>query len=129
MNNKVVFDSSAFIALLAKEPGVEIVKRHLRNGIISSVNVAEVWKYCIDKQGLTTQECKSLIRMSGIKIIDHDANQALISAEIYPKTKEYGLSLGDRSCIALAIDKESSILTCDKIWSKVDLGVEFLMAR
>ena len=39
----------------------------------------------------------------GLVILDFDEKQALIAADIYPKTKEYGLSLGDRACIALAI--------------------------
>ena len=39
------------------------------------------------------------------------------------------LWLGDRGCIALAMFKNYPILTCDKIWQKVDLNVEFIMAR
>lgn len=129
MNNKIIFDSSALIALLAKEKGFEVIKRHLRNAIISSVNIAEVYKYCVDKQNLTIEECKSMMKISGIKIIDFNDEQALVSADIYPKTKEYGLSLGDRACISLAIIMNSCILTCDKIWEKVDLGVQYIIVR
>lgn len=129
MNNKIIFDASAFIALLAKEKGFEVIKRHLKNAIISSVNIAEVYKYCIDKQNLTADECKNIMGISGIKIIDFDEKQALIAADIYPKTKGYGLSLGDRACIALAIEKKHPILTCDKIWEKINLDVKFIMVR
>ena len=93
MNNKIIFDASVVIALLAKEKGFEVIKRHLKNAIISSVNISEVYKYCIDKQNLTADECKNIMGISGIKIIDFDEKQALIAADIYPKTKEYGLSL------------------------------------
>ena len=129
MNNKIIFDASAVIALLAKEKGFEVIKRHLKNAIISSVNISEVYKYCIDKQNLTADECKNIMGISGIKIIDFDEKQALIAADIYPKNKEYGLSLGDRACIALATEKKYPILTCDKIWEKINLDVKFIMVR
>ena len=129
MNNKIIFDASAVVALLAKEKGFEVIKRHLKNAIISSVNISEVYKYCIDKQNLAADECKNIMGISGIKIIDFDEKQALIAADIYPKTKEYGLSLGDRACIALAIEKKYPILTCDKIWEKINLDVKFIMVR
>jgi len=129
MNSKIVFDSSALIALFAKEKGFEVIKQHLKNAIISSVNIAEVYKYCIDVQNLTEDECNDIVNISGVKIIEFDQKQALTTAQIYPKTKKYGLSLGDRACIALAIEKECSVLTCDKIWEKVHIDVEFIMAR
>jgi len=129
MTNKIVFDSSALIMLFAKEPGYESVKHNLKYAIISSVNIAEVYKYCIEVQNLAEDDCRCLIKLSGIKIIDFCEEQALISARIIKKTKQHGLSLGDRGCIALAMFKNHSILTCDKIWQKVDLDVEFIMAR
>ena len=129
MANKIVFDSSALIMLFAKEPGYESVRQNLKHAIISSVNIAEVYKYCIAVQNLTEDDCRNLIKLSGIKIIDFCEEQALITAKIIKQTKEYGLSLGDRGCIALAMFKNYPVLTCDKIWLKVDLDVEFIMAR
>ena len=129
MNNKIIFDASAVIALLAKEKGFEVIKRHLKNAIISSVNISEVYKYCIEVQKLTKDEALLLITLSDIKIVDFNEEQALITAEIVIKTKKYGISLADRACIALAILKNTSIITCDKIWQKFDIGIEFIIAR
>lgn len=129
MANKIVFDSSALIMLFAKEPGYESVRQNLKHAIISSVNIAEVYKYCIAVQNLTEDDCRNLIKLSGIKIIDFCEEQALLTAKIIKQTKEYGLSLGDRGCIALAMFKNYPILTCDKIWQKIDLDVDFRMAR
>ena len=129
MVSKIVFDSSALIMLFAKEKGYEIIKQHMKNAIISSVNIAEVYKYCIEVQNLSEEDCRNLIKLSGIKIIEFCEEQALITAKIIKKTKQYGLSLGDRACIALAMLKNYPVLTCDKIWQKVDLDIEFIMAR
>jgi PIN domain nuclease of toxin-antitoxin system len=127
--NKMVFDSSALIMLFAKEPGYEEVRQYMRYAVISSINIAEVYKYCIEVQNLTEDDCRDLIKLSGIKIIDFCEEQALITAKIIKQTRQYGLSLGDRGCIALAIQKNYSILTCDKIWQKVDLNVKCVMVR
>lgn len=129
MANKIVFDSSVLIMLFAKEAGYEIVKQHMKHAIISSVNIAEVYKYCMEVQNLTEEDCRTLIKLSGIKVIEFCEEQALITAKIIKKTKQYGLSLGDRACIALAMLKNYPVLTCDKIWGKVDLDIEFVMAR
>lgn len=43
--SKVVFDASAIIALFAKEKGYKLIKNHLKDAIISSVNIAEVYKW------------------------------------------------------------------------------------
>lgn len=127
--SKVVFDASALIVLFAKEKGYELIKTHLKDAIISSINIAEVYKYCIEVQNLTKDEANSLIKLADIKIVDFSQEQALITAELVHKTKQYGLSLGDRACIALAMLKNHPVLTCDKIWQKVDVGLEFIMAR
>ena len=129
MANKIVFDSSGLIVLFAKELGYESIRHYMKSAIISSVNIAEVYKYCIEAQNLIEDDCRDLIKLSGIKIIDFCEEQALITAKIIKQTKQYGLSLGDRSCIALAMFKDYPVLTCDKIWQKVDLGIEFIMAR
>lgn len=127
--DKIVFDASALIALFAKEQGYQLIKQHMKNGVISSVNIAEVYKYCIETQNLSEEDAKMLIQLSDIKIIDFCSAQALISAKIYHKTKAYGISLGDRACLSLAILKHCPIITCDKIWQKLDLEIEFILAR
>ena len=100
---------------------------------LESITVLKTCKFqlhfCIEVQNLTEDDCRNLIKLSGIKIIDFCEEQALITAKIIKQTKQYGLSLGDRGCIALAMFKNYTILTCDKIWQKVDLNVEFIMER
>ena len=126
-SDKIVFDSSALIMLFAKEPGYEKVREYLRHSVISSVNIAEIYKYCIEMQGLSEDDCRSLIHLTGIKIIDFCEEQALISARITEETKKHDLSLGDRACIALGVFKNYKILTCNKIWGKVKVDAKFIM--
>lgn len=127
--SKIVFDSSALIALLGKEKGHDFIEEHIKDAIISTVNVAEVYKYCVENEGLSEDNINNLMKMLDVKIVDFCNEQALISASLINETKKYGLSLGDRACIALAIHGNHSIITCDRVWKNLNVGIEFMLAR
>lgn len=59
MTNKIVFDSSAILALLNEEPGKEIVSENLDRAVVSTVNIVEVATVLIRK-GLNSEESRSL---------------------------------------------------------------------
>ena len=46
-----------------------------------------------------------------------------------PAARQDGLSLGDRACLALAMRERSRVLTADRAWSDLDLGVELALIR
>jgi PIN domain nuclease of toxin-antitoxin system len=54
---------------------------------------------------------------------------ARIAAELILVTKPYGLSLGDRACLALAIDRNATVYTTDKVWKNLSLGIEIELIR
>ena len=49
--------------------------------------------------------------------------QARLSAALDEKTRPFGLSLGDRACLALGVFTGLPILTANGDWAKVDLKV------
>lgn len=113
--NRKVLDSSAILAVLLAEPGSEIVAPLLADALVSTVNVAEVFSKLIEKK-LLTETTKSDFQRLGLEIVDYDFKQAMKAAELRPLTKHLGLSLGDRSCLALAILREASAVTADRDW-------------
>jgi hypothetical protein len=44
-------------------------------------------------------------------------------------TQEYGLSLGDRSCLAAGIVMDAKVSTADTAWAKLNLGIEIHLIR
>jgi len=54
---------------------------------------------------------------------------AVITAKLRPLTKPLGLSLGDRTCLALAIDRECPVMTADRNWAKLNIGVPIQLIR
>jgi PIN domain nuclease of toxin-antitoxin system len=44
-------------------------------------------------------------------------------------SRRAGLSFGDRACLALALIHGLPVLTADRAWAKVDVGVEVRLIR
>jgi len=117
MNNRVL-DSSAILAVFLKEPGSEIVEPLLEGSLVSCVNVAEVFSKLIEKGLLTDTTATDFLQL-GLEIVEYDFEQAMKAAELRLLTRHLGLSLGDRSCIALAILRNATAVTADKDWKRL----------
>jgi len=132
MTNKIILDASCVIALINKEKGHEIVEKHLEKAIISTVNFAEVITVVnreLFKTETEREEGLNLISETLPEVIDFNYEQAIICAGLDSITKKYGLSLGDRACLALAKYKNLPVLTADKSWEKLKLGVKIKLIR
>jgi PIN domain nuclease of toxin-antitoxin system len=123
-----VLDASAVLALLASEPGTEQVQKSLGSAVMSAVNLAEVLAKLGDR-GVSEAE-QRLIRMSlDIEVRSFDEASAWRASRLRGATKSQGLSIGDRACLALALDEGLPALTTDRAWSKLDVGVEVRTLR
>ncbi|MGO9959663.1 MAG: twitching motility protein PilT [Solirubrobacteraceae bacterium] len=54
---------------------------------------------------------------------------ALAAAALFPKTTTKGLSLGDRSCLALAQRLGAPALTAEHVWAELELDIEVQLIR
>ncbi|MDF3047554.1 MAG: hypothetical protein K0R73_672 [Candidatus Midichloriaceae bacterium] len=118
---KVILDASALIALLNGEIGSTMVEEVISNSIMSAVNASEVAKFLIDRRGYSQQEAQDVIEKLVSDIMAFSGEQAYVAASIYTETKSFGLSMGDRACLALSKVTSYPIYTADKIWDKVQL--------
>src|SRR5262245_6031908 len=116
--NRYVLDASALLTVLNFETGAEKVTAILDRSLISSVNAAEVLSKLADR-GIPLKAVIEDFESLGLEIIDFDLAQAVIAAELRPKTKTLGLSLGDRSCLALALRENAVAITADRNWGKI----------
>ncbi len=123
-----LLDASAVLAVINEEPGGEIVTEALSGAAISAVNYAEVISKLTD-YGLTGDEVREAADSLDIPVIPFDAEAALVSGLMRAATRHKGLSLGDRACLAQGRISGEPVLTADRAWNGLDLGVEIRLIR
>ena len=124
----LVLDASALLAYLQREPGAASVRAALGSACMSTVN----WTEVIQKAAGSENEAAELqtdLESLGLALEPFSASQAGIAGTLREPTMELGLSLGDRACLALALDKGESILTADRIWERLRLGIRIEVIR
>ena len=120
---RVVLDASAVLAFVHREPGAEDVAEVLVASVISSVNLTEVVSKLFDK-GMSKTDIKEVIDDLPIEVATFDREMAFKDGEMRNTTRVYGLSLGDRACLALAERDELAAMTADRAWADLDIGIE-----
>ncbi|MFI0399342.1 MAG: type II toxin-antitoxin system VapC family toxin [Thiolinea sp.] len=128
--SKVVLDTSAILAYLFDEKGAEHVAPILEGnlGVISSVNYAELASKLVDK-GMPLEAVISAIQNLELTFVAQDEQQAQVNAELRPLSKAFGLSLGDRACLALGLVQNLPVMTADKVWKDVPSKVVVRVIR
>jgi len=58
-----------------------------------------------------------------------DEMQAWETGKLRISTRELGLSLGNRACLALACVKRLPVVTADKQWDKLKMDLEIIQLR
>ncbi len=118
---KHVLDASAVLAVLNGERGEKKVIPILGESVISSVNLTEVAAKLLEAE-MGEADARLAVSVLGIgEIADFTEDLAWDAARLRPLTRQYGLSLGDRACLALAIRLNVPTVTADKEWSKLKL--------
>lgn len=126
--NKVILDASALLALLNQEKGYDMVEAALPYAIMSTVNFSEVAAVLLNT-GLLQGDIKPMMQELIKEVIPFDQNQAFIAAALRKTTKTWGLSFGDRACLSLAKYQQLSVLTADKVWSKLGKDIDIQIIR
>ena len=127
--NEVVLDASAILAIIFQERGAEKLTDDLMDdAVASTVNLAEVQSKLI-KKGFDPDEAweDALSLVTAAEPFSRE--QARIAGDLILETEEYGLSLGDRSCLALAIELKAPVYTTEQIWKNLKVGIPIHVIR
>ena len=124
----IVLDSSVVLASVFEEPGrIELVEV-FAEAAISSVNLGEVVSKCVERKipdemiGLLVEQCSQICHPLSV-------GQAVAAGGLRNATRALGLSLGDRCCLALAMDLKATVFTADRAWAGLDLGIPIRVIR
>jgi ribonuclease VapC len=127
--NKAVLDSSAILALLFEERGSEKLTDELLDvAVVSTVNLAEVQTKLV-RLGHDPEKAWVDALLVETPPEPYTSEQAKIAGTLVQKTQCFGLSLGDRSCLALAITLNAPVYTTERIWKDLKVGVPIHVIR
>lgn len=123
-----VLDASAVLAVVLIEPGGDMVRPLMADSLLSAVNLAEVATRLLDL-GFPSAKIDSRLERLRFTVVSFDEGLALSAGLLRAQTRHLGLSVGDRACLALAQREGLPVLTGDRAWARLDVGVEVVLIR
>jgi ribonuclease VapC len=132
--SSAVLDASALLAYLRDEPGASAVADAVAGGVsISTVNLGEVFSRVADRGADPADVAREMtdrgLLDGAITVEEFTSADAVEVGRLRPLTREHGLSLGDRACLALARRLALPAVTADTAWSKLDLKLDLRQIR
>lgn len=99
-----------------------------RDALVTTVNACEVLERLLAAGNAPTAS-RELLDAVELEVVPFDLTLAEIAASMKAITRRAGLSLGDRACLALGRHLSLPVMTADRDWLKVDVGVEVRLIR
>ena len=124
----IVADASALLAAIKNEPFGNIDPRELVGSTISAVNFCEILTKLHD-DGLNAAQADAALSVMELRVVAFDSARARAAALLRSATRHAGLSLGDRACLALGAERGCPVVTADRVWAALDIGVEIIVIR
>lgn len=128
MNSRIVLDASALLCLLNDEAGADRVATILTRSVIGATNLAEVVSK-LRERGLTLAEVQEVLGGLHLDVRPLSAAQAMTIGDLRPATRTLGLSLGDRACLALAIELGAELYTTDAALARAEVAIAVTNVR
>jgi ribonuclease VapC len=124
----MVVDASVVLAVYLGEDGSEGVAEQLREAAISVVNLSEVYRKLLDS-GVDLADAVAMIGAFRLDPVPFDEQQSIEAARLRLLTRHIGASFADRACLGLALREGCTVLTADKKWDLLDLGIDIRQIR
>jgi len=127
--SKIVLDASVLLAIIYREHGSDkLTPELLAHATVSTVNLAEAQSKLVLLGWSAGQAWADSTNLAD-EIFPFTAEQARIAGGLIAQTRTLGLSLGDRACLALALDLKAPVYTADRSWKSLKLGLQIHVIR
>lgn len=128
MNSRIVLDASALLCLLNDEAGADRIATILTRSVIGATNLAEVVSK-LRERGLSLAEVQEVLGGLHLDVRPLSAAQAMTTGDLRPAMRALGLSLGDRACLALAIELGAELYTTDAALARAEVAIAVTNVR
>lgn len=115
-----VLDSSVLIAVMKAEPGSERLLQYFDGSLMGAINYSEVLQKFAQLGG-SVETASAIMAGFDFHVVPFDQDLAAETAALWPLTSSKGLSLADRSCVALARAMNGVAVTADIGWKNLDI--------
>jgi ribonuclease VapC len=127
--SSVVLDASVILAVIHRERGFEKVTPDLlAQAIVSTVNLCEVQGKLVSSGWSSDDAWEDATGLAG-EVRTFTPEQAKAAGTLIAETRSFGLSLGDRACLALALALRAQVYTADRSWKNLKLGLRIHVIR
>jgi PIN domain nuclease of toxin-antitoxin system len=123
-----VLDSSAILALVFDEPGADAILALGGDVCCSAVNLSEALAKLSDR-GIPRSVAEDHLVKIVRQVVPFDEAMARGAAALRAATRFSNISFGDRACLATGIALALPVITADRDWAGLDLGVEVRLIR
>ena len=125
-----LLDASALLAVAFNEDGAEQVLLALSRPQvgITVANLTEVISK-LRQRGMSMAGCRAFIDDLQLVVVSADTETALLAGELHAQARWAGLSLGDATCLATAVQFGASVVTADRAWGRLAVGVGIQVVR
>ncbi len=121
---KYIMDASAVISVINNEPHIPELPFMFVDAIISTINLAEALTVIVRILNVEVD----LIWSELSNVVPHhypiDDELTYEVVKMAHVAKKYGLSMGDRYCLALARKLQLPIYTGDRIWKQLETQLD-----
>lgn len=127
-----VLDASAIYAIIKDEPGNLKVRSVMAQSMVTTFNLAEIANKMILKKQASHEEAWILLRSMIHHLYPIDMDLTILATSFSAVIdSRFGISLGDKYCLALGKFLNKPIYTCDKAWKQFEkpLGVVINLIR
>ena len=124
----LLLDTSALLALVFREPGMDAVLAALDGAAISAVNQAEVVEVAA-RRGTDPARAATWAEELSIPVLPFTAPMAARAGAVLAAGRAKGLSLGDAACLGTAGALGLPVLTADRGWATLGLDIEIRQVR
>ena len=73
--------------------------------------------------------CRAFIDDLQLTVVRADTETAFLAGELHAQTRWAGLSLAHATCLATAVQLKASVVTADRAWARLDVGVSIQVIR